>query len=107
MKGDAGDGVPNFLSQDNSFVMGIRQKPLTQKKIDMWINQKPEEFCDETMLKNYQRNQLLIDLSFTPSDVKQKVIEQYGNEAGKTREHLFNYFVEKKLKHLLESISEF
>ena len=107
MRGDTGDGVPNFLSQDNCFVMSIRQKPLTQKKIDLWVNQSPEQFCDETMLRNYQRNQMLIDLSQTPSEVKQRVIEQYGLQSGKTRKHLFNYFVEKKLKHLLESINEF
>ena len=34
IKGDKGDGVPNILSDDNVFVEGFRQKPITQKKID-------------------------------------------------------------------------
>jgi 5'-3' exonuclease len=107
MRGDAGDGVPNFLSADNCFVVGARQKPLSQKKLDIWVNQKPEEFCDEGMLRNYNRNQQLIDLSYTPPEVKTRVIEQYDSQSNKNRQNLFNYFVEKKLKHLLENINEF
>jgi len=36
-KGDASDGVPNGLSGDDTFVEGIRQSPVTRKKIDHWI----------------------------------------------------------------------
>ena len=34
LKGDPGDGIPNVLSEDNCFVVGSRQKPLTKKKMD-------------------------------------------------------------------------
>lgn len=107
MRGDVGDGVPNFLSADNCFVVGARQKPLSQKKLDTWVNQDPKQFCDEAMLRNYNRNQQLIDLTFIPNDIKEKVIDQYKIQSNKGRQQLFNYFVEKKLKHLLENINEF
>ena len=32
LKGDTGDGVPNVLSPDNTFVDGLRQKPLSKKR---------------------------------------------------------------------------
>ena len=64
MRGDTGDGVPNFLSADNTFVVGSRQKPISQKKLDAWINLDPREFCDENMLRGYLRNQQLVDLNF-------------------------------------------
>ena len=37
LKGDTSDGVPNVLSPDNTFVDGLRQKPLTKKKIENWL----------------------------------------------------------------------
>ena len=107
MRGDTGDGVPNFLSPDNCFVVGERQKPLMQKKIDSWINLEPEQFCDDRMLRNYHRNRQLIDLNCIPNEVKDRVLSLYEEQDGKSRKHLFNYFVDKKLKHLLEAINEF
>ena len=107
IRGDTGDGVPNFLSSDNCFVIGERQKPVSQKKLDNWVTMEPEEFCDDKMLRNYRRNQQLIDLNFIPQQVKDNVIIQFANQAGKDRRGLFNYFIEKKLKHLIENINEF
>ena len=107
IRGDSGDGVPNFLSPDNSFVMKIRQKPIMEKKLVDWVKLDPEQFCDETMMRNYKRNQQLIDLSFIPEKIKNDVISEFENQSNKSRKHLFNYFVEKKLKNLLENINEF
>lgn len=106
IKGDAGDGVPNFLSPDNCLVVGTRQKPITSKKLEMWLQMSPEQF-DNEMLRNYKRNQQLIDLSFIPEDVKQRVINEYEAQSGKSRVKLFNYFVSHKLKNLMENINEF
>ena len=107
MRGDTGDGVPNFLSADNTFVVGARQKPLSQKKMDAWIHMDPREFCDENMLRGYMRNQQLVDLTFVPENLRVQVLEEYEAQAGKGRSKLFNYFIEKRLKNLLESINEF
>jgi hypothetical protein len=107
MRGDTGDGVPNFLSADNTFVVGARQKPISQKKLDAWIHLDPSEFCDENMLRGYKRNQQLVDLTFVPENLRVQVLEEYEAQAGKGRSKLFNYFIEKRLKNLLESINEF
>lgn len=107
MRGDTGDGVPNFLSADNTFVVGARQKPLSQKKLDAWINMDPREFCDENMLRGYMRNQQLVDLNFIPENLRSQIVDEYEAQAGKGRSKLFNYFIEKRLKNLLESINEF
>ena len=107
MRGDIGDGIPNFLSSDNCLVIGERQKPVATKKLDVWVNQKPEEFCDERMLRGYRRNQQLVDLTFIPQNIQDDIIVEYEAQAGKDRKNLFNYFIEKKLKNLIESINEF
>lgn len=107
MKGDSGDGVPNFLSEDDCFVLGTRQKPLTQKKLDQWLGKKPEEFCDERMLRNYKRNQQLVDLSYIPEQIRNTVMDQFNNQNDKDRSKLFNYFIKFKLKNLIENIGDF
>ena len=107
IRGDAGDGVPNFLSADDTFVVGARQKPISQKKLDQWLDADPKEFCDEKMLRGYLRNQQLVDLNFSPPDIKKEVLVQYEQQAGKGRDKLFNYFIDRRLKLLLESINEF
>ena len=107
MRGDVGDGIPNFLSTDNCLVVGERQKPVARKKLDVWVNQKPEEFCDERMLRGYRRNQQLVDLTFIPQNVQDNILSEYEAQGGKDRKNLFNYFIEKKLKNLIESINEF
>lgn len=107
MRGDTGDGVPNFLSADDTFVVGSRQKPISQKKLDLWLDQNPQDFCDEKMLRGYLRNQQLVDLNFIPANIKQEVLVQFEEQRGKGRDKLFNYFIEHRLKLLLESVNEF
>lgn len=109
MRGDVGDGIPNFLSSDDTFVIGARQKPLSQKKIDNWVSMDPKDFCDEPMLRNYKRNEQLVrlDADFIPEDIRARILDEYESQGGKGRRDLFNYFIEKKLKNLIESINEF
>ena len=107
MRGDKGDGVPNFLSRDDVFVLNGRQKPLREDKLTIWLDQEPEAFCDEAMLRNYRRNQQMVDLNFIPDDIKAKILESYHSQSGKDRSKLFNYFVENRLKNLLTDIDQF
>lgn len=106
LKGDSGDGVPNVLSADNCFVVGDRQKPLTSKKFDHYMNLDPSKY-DSMVARNYQRNKELIDLNFTPEEIRSKVIEQYNNQNNKDKSKLMNYFISNKLKNLMENIGDF
>lgn len=107
LKGDSGDGIPNFLSPDDTFVMRTRQKPVSQKKLDEWVKQDPRQFCDSTMLSRYNRNEMMIDLTKIPENIKKAVMESYHAQANKSREHLFNYFVQNKLKNLMTDLNQF
>ena len=44
IRGDKGDGIPNILSADNCIVDGVRQKPISKKKVREWMYKKPEDF---------------------------------------------------------------
>lgn len=107
LKGDSGDGIPNFLSPDDTFVMKTRQKPISQKKLDEWVNQDPRNFCDSTMLSRYNRNEMMIDMSKIPENIKTSVMESYHAQANKSREHLFNYFIQHRLKNLMSDLNQF
>ena len=107
MRGDGTDGIPNFLSVDNSIVDKIRQKALSKKKIELWLDQEPEDFCTEEQLRNYHRNMKLIDLQFTPLNIVDQINQQFKIVPKGKRSGLLNFFVEKKLNNLIQDIGEF
>ena len=108
LRGDAGDGIPNFLSDDACFVEGRRQKPLSKKKLDeVFLPGEPEQFCNETMLRNYKRNEMLVDLTKTPDTIKDEIVTQFDEYETPARAGLLNYFIQKRLKGLMESIQDF
>lgn len=107
IKGDRGDGIPNILSDDDTFVSQKRQNKLQKIKIESWIKMDPQEFCNDRMYRNYCRNEQLVSLHKTPSDIIDKIVDLYKNYKDNGRSKLFNYFVKHKLKNLMEHIQEF
>ena len=107
IRGDKGDGIPNIMSPDGVFVDGGRQKPITEAKIIVWLNQEPTEFCNEDMLRNYKRNELLIDLTQIPESLQKTIIDTYESSTAKTKQVFMNYMIANRLKNLLEVIDEF
>ena len=108
-RGDGGDGVPNVLSDDNVFVDGRRQSPVTKKKIDAWIQAEDlQKSMGDDIYRNYLRNKKMIDLTETPSSIKQEIINTYESQnPWKNKSKVFNYLIQKRCKLLLESVQEF
>ena len=104
MRGDSSDGIPNVFSPDNTFVDGLRQKPLSKKKIATLIG---GVFPNDEVKRNYQRNKKLIDLTQSPNELFLECIEEYRKAPDGDRSKLFNYFIQKRLKNLTESIGDF
>jgi len=107
MLGDRGDGVPNFLSDDDTFVSDKRQKPVMRKKLDEWSVLDPTIFCDDEMLRNYRRNEELINLDKIPKAIQQEVITQFTTQTPSPRSKILNYFIRYRLSNLTEHIGEF
>jgi len=107
IRGDKGDGIPNILSADSVIVDGIRQKPITEVKIVQWMNQTPDQFCNEEMLRNFKRNEMLIDLTKIPETLKQSIIDTYDTTKGHTKQEFMNYMMAYRLKNLIEVLNEF
>ena len=113
IKGDKGDGVPNILSDDNVFVEGFRQTPITQKKIDNIIEdlEEGELLYAASWYRNYCRNKKLIDLSETPQELRTEIINNFMADKPDTRwmrrGKVFPYLVENKCNELIKSAQEF
>jgi len=106
IKGDRGDGVPNALSDDDVFVNGGRQKPVSSKKLAEWI--KTDEIPPEINPDKYRRNQRLVDLTQMPDEIYNQVVEQFQQRDVKgTKRTLMDYFIQNRMRLLLECIEEF
>jgi hypothetical protein len=106
IRGDKGDGIPNMFSPSDCFVRELRQKPITKGVLDKYLKEDVSNYS-ETDKTNYSRNATLIDLTLIPKEIKEKIINTYDETKPASRQKLLNYFIEHKLKNLMDVIEEF
>lgn len=69
IRGDSGDGIPNIMSDLDTFVTdGKRQKSMTKKRMESFLKEIPEELSER-----FQENKMLISLRDIPEHVKEKI----------------------------------
>lgn len=112
IKGDKGDGIPNILSPDDCFVAQGRQKPVSSKKLAEWVKQTPDEFANRTdltadVIRSFNRNRYLIDFDYIPDTVRNNILDAWVNRVAKDRSQLLNYFMENRMKNMIELIGDF
>ena len=109
MRGDAGDGVPNVLSADDTFVTDKSQTPLRQTRIDEWMEKADNlrEIMPEEIYRNYQRNKKLIDLTEIPDDIQTTIINTFMEQKVPMRMKVLNYLIKKRCNLLIEVVEEF
>lgn len=106
LKGDTSDGVPNVLSDDKVFIEGRRQGVLSAKKkatLSEDINA-----MGEAVVRNFQRNERMIDLTKCPEKLVIDIKEQFNKQdpwANKGK--VFPYLVQKRCRRLIEVVEEF
>jgi len=108
IRGDKGDGIPNIFSPSDCFVRDLRQKPITKGMLDKILNEDlthPNWTADA--VAGFSRNKILIDLTQIPAEIKTRIINTYEEVIPAKRNKLLNYFIEHKLKNLMEVIEEF
>jgi len=117
LSGDPGDGVPNILSDDDTFITeGKRQKPLGEKKILKMIQEAMEKkitlddyITELGYARNYTRNRRLIDLDLIPEQIRDKALEVFKLYLPRKFNSMIleSYFFANKLKIMADKISEF
>ena len=108
VKGDAGDGIPNILSPDDVFVQGVRQKPMSQKRLDEFFEKGFDACRNDTERRNWHRNSVLVDFKHIPEDVEKEIVEAYINNKPKgDKMSIMNYLIAKKCRLLLDELEDF
>ena len=103
IKGDKSDGIPNFLSDDDTFVVNKRQKPISKKNLERWVTLDPCDFCQTPETKaNYLRNKNLIDLECIPENLGVEIINYYKSLNNSEKKVPLEYFKQYQLTKLME-----
>jgi hypothetical protein len=106
IKGDKGDGIPNIISSSDCFVREVRQTPIHKAKLDKFLNEEYTLYATEAKI-GFTRNQTLIDLSYIPEEIKQRIINIYNETKPAPRSKILDYFISNKLRNLMDVIEEF
>jgi len=112
LRGDKGDGIPNFLSDDDCFVTGTRQTSIKKEKLSEWLKSVPENVFDKEQMKNYNRNKSLIDLTMIPEQYQKNILKEYEEVSKQEKPprqgfKIMSYLAENDLNQLLERVDEF
>lgn len=106
--GDAGDGVPNILSDDDTFVNPAkRQKPMTAKRLQqyLWAD---VATLPEPVQKAIERNRKMIDLieHQMPPDLKEEIRLKVLTPPKGNSKLIYTYLAQNKMVRLLENAQE-
>lgn len=112
IKGDKGDGVPNIKSDDDTIITeGKRAKVISQKFLDSLLNVPENEMHTKLSAiehEKYLRNQRLIDLSYTPMEVKKEIISAYNKREIKgSMNALMSFLAQNKMEELSKRVGDF
>jgi hypothetical protein len=102
------DGIPNILSSDDVFVKGERQKPVSAKRLQEFIENGFLACKNDDERRNWHRNSVLISFDFIPEDISKQIIEQYlNNNPRGDKMSIMNYLIENRCRLLLDELEEF
>lgn len=109
VKGDAGDGVPNILSPDDIFLQdGVRQKPVSAKRLEEFIEKGFDACRTEDERRNWHRNSTLVAFEHIPQDVNDSIVNTYLNNKPKgDKMAVMNYLIEHRCRLLLDELDDF
>lgn len=107
VKGDAGDGIPNILSGDSVFMDGERQKPVSAKRLQEFIDNGFIACKNDEERRNYHRNSTLVDFKYIPEDVKKAILEAFEVKSKGSKQAIMNYLIKNRCRMLLDEIEEF
>jgi hypothetical protein len=102
------DGIPNILSADDVFVKGERQKPVSAKRLQEFIENGFIACKNDDERRNWHRNSTLVDFNFIPEDIQNSIVDAYLNSKPvKDKMKIMTYLANHRCKLLLEELEDF
>lgn len=108
LRGDSGDGIPNVISDDDSFVDDEKRQNRLTKKIMNDIVEGLDDIKTSKYARNWQRNETLINFDKIPNNIESSILDEWNKPMSVTnRSKILPYMITKRLKNLIENIEEF
>jgi hypothetical protein len=102
------DGIPNILSPDDVFVKGERQKPVSAKRLQEFIENGFLACKNDDERRNWHRNCTLVDFDHIPEDIQNSITDAYLNSKPvKDKMKIMTYLANHRCKLLLEELEDF
>lgn len=109
LKGDGGDGIPNFYMPDDHFVNGTtRQKSVMAARIADFKERGIDACANDIERANYLRNRKLIDFEEIPQWVIDKIKDAWAEPTKPLNQgEIYAYLHKHRCRQLIENIEEF
>lgn len=111
--GDDGDNIPNICTGDwwskaRADNEKTRAKGFKQARLVDFYNRGQDACLNEEELRNFKRNEKLIDLDLIPPNVRMKIVNTYmDSEVKGTRMKVFQYLNKHRMQLLLANYHSF
>lgn len=107
VKGDSGDGVPNILSTDTVLMEGVRQSPVSAKRLAEFFERGFDACRNDEERRNWHRNQTLVDFTYIPQEIKDVINAEFEVKPKGDKNSVMNYLIKNKCRLLLNEIEDF
>ena len=107
VKGDSGDGVPNILCGDNVLMEGIRQSPVSSKRLQEFFERGFDACRNDEERRNWHRNETLVNFKYIPQDIKDVINAEFEVKPKGDKNSIMNYLIKNRCRLLLDEIEEF
>lgn len=105
LSGDAGDDIPSVLCPQDHYATKGKRRVLTQKRRDALQNIASEPANE--FYANFTRNRMLIDLSYTPIEIRDRIVKEYDKPFNRTRSEFQLYLRENGMIDQLQALGQF
>lgn len=106
IRGDSGDSIPNILSDDNVFKEHRRQVVMSKKRY-LAIREADKEVLTEEVLKNWKRNNKLINFDAIPKQLQENIWNNYNLYVPQPKYKFISYLQKYDLDMLLKEFNNF
>jgi hypothetical protein len=107
VKGDAGDGIPNILTDDNCFMEERRQSTVSSKRLAEFMEKGIDACRNDVERRNWQRNETLVNFKHIPEDIKEIILAEFEKKPKGDKNSIMNYLIKHKCRLLLDNLEDF
>ena len=111
--GDTGDNIPNVVtgddwSRDRAENVKTKAKGFATARLAEFYAKGPDACANETELRNWKRNEKLVDFDFIPNSVYHSIVKEYMDyDMLGTKAKVFKYLQDHHMKLLLSNAQDF